>query len=136
MFVLESTYDGAGTVVEVLPLTNDEAAAVGETFKFTGGKLTKASTTTKPAYIGIQKVAAGTGNNVEAIAVRADQVWLADYTSTASPVVPPAVGATHCIDADGLNVDADATADSSSVAGKATIISVDTAKKKCRVKFE
>ena len=49
MFVLESTYDGAGTVVEVLPLTNDEAAAVGETFKFSSGKLTKASASDKPA---------------------------------------------------------------------------------------
>ena len=109
MFVLESTYDGAGTVVEVLPLTNDEAAAVGETFKFTGGKLTKASTTTKPAYIGIQKVAAGTGNNVEAIAVRADQVWLADYTSTANPVVPPAVGSKYALDSNGLNINAAST---------------------------
>ena len=131
MFVLESTYDGAGTVAEVLPLTNDEAAAVGETFKFTSGKLTKASTTTKPAYIGIQKVAAGTGNNVEAIAVRADQVWLADYTSTASPVVPPAVGSKYALDSNGLNINA-ASADGT----PATVISVDTAKKKCRVKFE
>ena len=131
MFVLESTYDGAGTVVEVLPLTNNEAAAVGETFKFASGKLTKASTTTKPAYIGIQKVAAGTGNNVEAIAVRADQVWLADYTSTASPVVPPAVGSKYALDSNGLNINA------ASTNGKpATVISVDTAKKKCRVKFE
>ena len=131
MFVLESTYDGAGTVVEVLPLTNDEAAAVGETFKFSSGKLTKASTTTKPAYIGIQKVAAGTGNNVEAIAVRADQVWLADYTSTASPVVPPAVGSKYALDSNGLNINAASTNGT-----PATVISVDTAKKKCRVKFE
>jgi hypothetical protein len=131
MFVLESTYDGAGTVVEVLPLTNDEAAAVGETFKFSSGKLTKASTTTKPAYIGIQKVAAGTGNNVEAIAVRADQVWLADYTSTASPVVPPAIGSKYALDSNGLNINAASTDGT-----PATVISVDTAKAKCRVKFE
>lgn len=131
MFVLESTYDGAGTVVEVLPLTNNEAAAVGETFKFTSGKLTKASTTTKPAYIGIQKVAAGTGNNVEAIAVRADQVWLADYTSTANPVVPPAVGSKYALDSNGLNINAASTDGT-----PATVISVDTAKAKCRVKFE
>ena len=134
MFVLESTYDGAGTVVEVLPLTNDEAAAVGETFKFSSGKLTKASTSDKPVYIGIQKVAAGTNKTVETIAVRPDQVWLADYVTANTNA--PAVGATHCIDADGLNVDADKTKDISQVAGKATIISVDTAKKKCRVKFE
>lgn len=131
MFVLESTYDGAGTVVEVLPLANEEAAAVGETFKFTSGKLTKASTTTKPAYIGIQKVAAGTGNNVEAIAVRADQVWLADYTSTATPVVAPAVGSKYALDSNGLNINAASTNGT-----PATVISVDTAKKKCRVKFE
>ncbi len=131
MFVLESTYDGAGTIVEVKPLTDNEAVAVGETFKFTGGKLTKASTTTKPAYIGIQKVAAGTGNNVEAIAVRADQVWLADYTSTANPVVPPAVGSKYALDSNGLNINAASTNGT-----PATVISVDTAKAKCRVKFE
>ena len=131
MFVLESTYDGAGTIVEVKPLTDNEAAAVGETFKFTSGKLTKASTTTKPAYIGIQKVAAGAGNNVEAIAVRADQVWLADYTSTANPVVPPAVGSKYALDSSGLNINAASTHGT-----PATVISVDTAKAKCRVKFE
>ena len=131
MFVLESTYDGAGTIVEVKPLTDNQAAAVGETFKFTSGKLTKASTTTKPAYIGIQKVAAGAGNNVEAIAVRADQVWLADYTSTANPVVPPAVGSKYALDSNGLNINAASTDGT-----PATVISVDTAKAKCRVKFE
>lgn len=134
MFVLESTYDGAGTVVEVLPLSTSEAAAVGETFKFSSGKLTKASASDKPAYIGIQKVAAGTNKTVEAISVRQDQVWLADYVTASTNT--PAVGATHCIDGYGLNVDADATADSNSVAGKVFIISVDTAKKKCRCKFE
>ena len=127
MFVLESTYDGAGTIVEVKPLTDNEPAAVGETFKFTSGKLTKASTTTKPAYIGIQKVAAGTGNNVEVIAVRADQVWLADYTSTANPVV----GSKYALDSSGLNINAASTDGT-----PATVISVDTAKAKCRVKFE
>ena len=127
MFVLESTYDGAGTVVEVLPLTNDEAAAVGETFKFSSGKLTKASVSDKPAYIGIQKVVAGASNNVEAIAVRADQVWLADYTSTASPVV----GSKYALDSNGLNINAASTNGT-----PATVISMDTAKKKCRVKFE
>ncbi len=40
MFVLESTYDGAGTIVEIKPLTDSEAAAVGEGFKFSSGKLT------------------------------------------------------------------------------------------------
>jgi hypothetical protein len=134
MFVLESTYDGAGTIVEVKPLTDNEAAAVGEGFKFSSGKLTKASVSDKPAYIGIQKVAAGTNKTVEAISVRQDQVWLADYVTASTNT--PAVGATHCIDANGLKVDADKTKDTSEVAGKATIISVDTAKKKCRVKFE
>ena len=127
MFVLESTYDGAGTVVEVLSLSTDEAAAVGETFKFSSGKLTKASVSDKPAYIGIQKVVAGASNNVEAIAVRADQVWLADYTSTASPVV----GSKYALDSNGLNINAASTNGT-----PATVISVDTAKKKCRVKFE
>ena len=129
MFVLESTYDGAGTVVEVLPFTNSEAAAVGETLKFSSGKLTKAATTSKPAYVGIQKVAAGTNKTVEAIAVRTDQVWVADYVTAATGV--PTVGAKHVLDADGLNIDADTTA-----SGVVTIISVDTAKKKCRCKFE
>lgn len=131
MFVLESTYDGAGTIVEVKPLTDNEAAAVGETFKFSSGKLTKATTTDKPAYIGIQKVASGTNKTVEAIAVRADQVWLADYTSTANPVVPPAVGSKYALDSNGLNINAASTG-----GAPATVISVDTAKAKCRVKFE
>jgi hypothetical protein len=129
MFVLESTYDGAGTIVEVKPLTDNEAAAVGEGFKFGSGKLTKAGTTTKPAYIGIQKVDAGTGNNVEAIAVRADQVWVADYASATTNV--PAVGGKYAMDANSVKVDADTTTN-----GVVTIISVDTAKKKCRCKFE
>ena len=129
MFVLESTYDGAGTVVEVLPLTNGEAAAVGETLKFSSGKATMASTTTKPAYIGIQKVAGGTNKTVEAIAVRADQVWVADYASATTNV--PAVGGKYAMDADSVKVDADTTTN-----GLVTIISVDTANKKCRVKFE
>ena len=127
MFVLESTYDGAGTVVEVLSLSTSEAAVVGEALKFTSGKAAKASTTTKPAYISIQKVAAGANKTVEAIAVRADQVWLADYTSTANP----AVGAKYALDANGLNINAASTDGT-----PATVISVDTAKKKCRVKFE
>ena len=109
MFVLESTYDGAGTVVEVLSLSTSEAAVVGETLKFTSGKAAKASTTTKPAYISIQKVAAGANKTVEAIAVRADQVWLADYTSTANPVVPPAVGSKYALDSNGLNINAAST---------------------------
>lgn len=134
MFVLESTYDGAGTVVEVLLMKDSEAAADGETFKFDTGRLTKASTSDYPDYIGIQKVAAGTSKPVEVIAVRPDQVWLADYVTATTNA--PAVGATHCIDSNGLNVDADATADNSSVAGKAFIVSVDTAKKKCRVRFK
>lgn len=129
MFVLESTYDGAGTIVEVKPLTNSEAAAVGEGFKFSSGKLTKAGATTKPAYIGIQKVEAGTGKNVEAVAVRADQVWVADYVSATTNV--PAVGGKYAMDADSINVDADTTTN-----GVVTIISADTAKKKCRCKFE
>jgi hypothetical protein len=133
MFVLESTYDGAGTVVEVLFMKNNEAAAVGETFKFDTGRLSKASTSDKPVYIGIQNVTAGTSKPVEAVAVRPDQVWLADYVTATTNA--PAVGATHCIDANGLNVDADAVKDTSDVAGKALIVSVDTAKKKCRCRF-
>lgn len=133
MFVLESTYDGAGTVVEVLLMKNNEAAAVGEAFKFDTGRLSEASGSDKPVYIGIQEVAAGTSKPVEVIAVRPDQVWLADYVTASTNA--PAVGATHCIDSNGLNVDADATADTSSVAGKAFIVSVDTAKKKCRCRF-
>jgi hypothetical protein len=133
MFALESTYDGAGTVVEVLLMKDNEAAANGETFKFDTGRLSKASGSDKPVYIGIQEVATGTSKPVEVIAVRPDQVWLADYVTASTNA--PAVGATHCIDSNGLNVDADATADISSVAGKAFIVSVDTAKKKCRCRF-
>jgi len=59
---------------------------------------------------------------------------VADYVTASTNA--PAVGATHCIDSDGLNVDADAVKDASEVAGKAFIVSVDTANKKCRVRFK
>ena len=125
-FRLESTYDGAGTVVDVVPLTDSEAASVGEAVVFSSGKVTKAGATATPQAVVIQNVVAGTGKTVEVVRVRQDQVFLADYVGTATPLV----GAKYAIDATGLNVDADVT-DS----GKVEIVSVDATKKQVRCKF-
>lgn len=127
MFVLESTYDGAGTIIETKTLGTTDTAADGQGFKFSSGKLTKAGATTKPAYISAQKATAG--KSIHCVAVRSDQVWVADYVTATTN--DPVVGTKYAMDSDSLNVNADATEN-----GVVTVISVDTAKKKCRVKFE
>lgn len=130
MFILESTLDGAGTVLKNdILMTNDEAGAKGEAVVVTSGKYTKAAANVKPQYILVRTTAAGTNVANEAVPVRDDQVYLADYV-TASTGVPVAGTKGFRIDATGLNVDADQAS-----GGKVEIISVDTTKKKCRVKF-
>lgn len=123
MFKLESTFDGAGTIIETALMTDSEAGAVGEVMKFALGKLTAAGVDDTPEAILIKKTAAGTGVTTEFIRVRRDQVWLADYTGTA-----PVIGAVYGHDATSLLIDGD-----NSSGGEWIIKSVDTAKGKCRV---
>lgn len=125
-FKLESTYDGAGTVVETGPITDNEAGAVGEVMKWNSGKLTKCGADDPPAAVLIKKTDAGTGVETEFVRVRRDQVWLADYTGN-----DPVVGALYGFDATGLLIDGGNTS-----GGEALIISVDTANDTCRVKFQ
>lgn len=125
-FKLESTYDGAGTIVETGPITDAEAGAVGEVMKWASGKLTKAGVDDPPQAVLSKKTAAGTGVETEYVRVRRDQVWLADYTGT-----DPVVGTLYGFDATGLLIDGD-----NSSGGEALIISADTANDKCRVKFQ
>lgn len=121
MFKLESTFDGAGTIIETALMTDNEAGAVGEVMKFALGKLTKAGADDTPEAILIKKTAAGTGVATEFVRVRRDQVWLADYTGTA-----PAVGTVYGLDSTGLLID---TANTEN--GDWKVISVDGTK--CRV---
>jgi len=125
-FRLESTYDGAGTIVETVNLTDSEAASVGEAMVFAAGKVTKCATTAAPQAIAIEAVTAGTNNDVDVILVRRDQVFLADYIGIA-----PVVGTkSYVMDPTGLLVNGSTTG------GKVEIVSVDTANTKCRVKFD
>lgn len=121
MFKLESTFDGAGTIIETALMTDSEAGAVGKVMKFVSGKLTAAGADDTPEAILIKKTAAGTGVTTEFIRVRRDQVWLADYTGTA-----PAVGTVYGLDATGLLIDT-----SNTDGGDWKVISVDGTK--CRV---
>ncbi len=126
MFVLESTLDGAGTIVETGLMTNSEAGANGEAVKFSSGKLTKCDVDDAPQAILIKTTSSGTNVVTEFIRIRRDQIWLADYTGTA-PVV--GVG-TYGFDSTAKRVDGDNTS-----GGEIEIVSVDTTKSKCRVKF-
>ena len=128
MFVLESTYDGAGTIVEnSILMTDSESGAMGEAVVVTAGRLTKAAATAAPQYILKKKTVAGFDVATEYIKTREDQVFLADYTGAA-----PTVGAkVYRIDSTGLKVDGD-----QSSGGKVIILSVDTAKTKCRISFD
>ena len=121
MFKLESTFDGAGTIIETALMTDNEAGAVGEVVKFSSGKLTKAGADDLPEGVLIKATKAGTSVTTEFIRVRRDQVWLADYTGTA-----PAVGTVCGLDATGLLID---TANTDG--GDWKVISVDGTK--CRV---
>ena len=127
MFILESTYDGAGTIVEnTLLMTDAEAGARGEAMVAASGKLTKCGATAIPQYVLNKTTAAGTSVAQEYISVREDQIFLADYTGTA-----PVVGTKgYQIDATGLLVNG-----ALSTGGQVEIVSVDTTKSKCRVKF-
>ena len=122
MFILESTYDGAGTIVET-GIIDNEAGAVGEVVKIASGKLTKCGADDTPAGVLIKATPSGTNLETEFIRVRRDQVWLADYTGTA-----PVVGAVYGIDSNALLIDTN-NADG----GNWEVVSVDTAKAKCRV---
>jgi hypothetical protein len=123
MFILESTYDGAGTIPETAGITDSEAGAVGEVMKFSSGKLTKAGADDAPEAVLIKATGAGTGVTTEFIRVRRDQVFVADYTGTA-----PVVGAAYGHDSTALLIDGDNTS-----GGEWIVKSVDTTKTKCRV---
>lgn len=127
MFKLESTLDGAGTVIFGAFMTDSEAGADGEAVVFSGGRLTKCAASSAPQGILIKDTDAGTDVETEYVPVRRDQIFLADYSGTA-----PVVGTkTYQLTADGLSVDGN-----TSTGGKVEIVSVDTSAGKCRVKFD
>lgn len=134
MFLLESTFDGAGTIVEnAILMTDAEAGAAGEMVTVSGtGKLTKAAVTALPNAFLIKTTAAGTSVATEYVRVRTEeQIFLADFVNTAANLYVGAKGV--CLDATGLNVDAGVGAITSG--GKIEILWFDSVKKKARVRF-
>ncbi len=134
MIKLESTLDGAGTIVENdILMTDSEAGAVGEAVVATSGRLTKAAATVAPTFILTKKTTAGTNVATEYVRVREDQVFTADITGTAgAAAVAAAIGSKAVrIDSNGTGIDSDQL-----TGGKVIIMSVDTAKSKARIKFD
>lgn len=131
MFILESTYDGVGTLIETqYQMTNSEAGAYGQAAVLTAGRLTKAGATVTPQFILIKATTAGTNVATECIRIRNDQVWLADVSGTATiSAINPGIK-TATISTDGLTINSDLLA-----TGLAEVVSKDTAKNKVRVRF-
>lgn len=127
-FRLESTDDGAGTLIEsAILMTDSEAGVDGEAVVVTTGRLTKAGAAVAPTHILAQDSVAGTDVATSYIPVRRDQRFLADYTGTA-PVVGTRV---YQMDSTGLLVNG-----ASATGGKIEILSVDTTNTQCRVRFD
>lgn len=121
MFVLESTLDGAGTIVK-REVTGGPVAD-GQALKFSNGAVVKASGTDKPECISIQ-AQPGTGKEVETVAVREDQVWVTDCAGSQNR------GEKYTINTDGGGIT------TTTASGVATVDSVDPVAKKCRVRFK
>ena len=127
MFRKVGTLDGAGEIVRNdLYLTDSEALVEGAMYVVTTGRLTLAAGTVKPQYIGRTAIVSGTDVLAEVAYVREDDIFEADYESTA-PVVGTKV---YQMDATGLLV-----AGGSATGGKVEILTTDTTAVKCRVKF-
>ena len=133
MIILESTYDGAGTIIEnALLMTNAEAGAAGEATTITSQRLTKTAIASSPDVILIKTTAAGTNIATEYIRVRhSNQIFVADVTGTIANL---AVGLKDVkLDVTGANIDAGTV--SVTTGGKIEILSIDTSKSKARIKF-
>lgn len=132
MFILESTDDGAGTIVrnDIL-MTDSEAGLYGEGVVATSGRLTKVAATAAPQMILKKATAASTNVATEYVDVRRDQIWLADITNGAASLVAAVIGSKAVrVDAAGTGIDAGAL-----TGGACEIISVDTVTSKARVRF-
>jgi len=137
MIVLESSYDGSGTITDNKILMADaEAGAQGEAVIATAGRLTKSAVTSLPQFILIGNTAAGVNVKTNYIRVREDQVWLADIAGVGTvaanaALVLAAIGTqVACLDVTGTKVDSALL-----TTGKVEIVSVDTVKGKARIKF-
>jgi len=132
-FILESTDDGAATIVRnEIPMTDSEAGLYGEGVVATTAALTKVAATAAPQFILKKATAAGTGVATEYVAVRRDQIWLADITNGAASLVAAVIGNKVIrVNAAGTGIDAGAL-----TGGKCEIISVDTVTSKARVRFD
>jgi hypothetical protein len=131
MFILESSLDGAGTIItNQILVKNTEAVANGEALVAASGRLTKCTATGVPQFVAAQTVAAGTDKQIDYIVVRREQTYLADISGSAATLAGAVGTKTACITADGLAVDAAAL-----TGGNVEVVSVDTVKNKARVRF-
>lgn len=131
MFILESSLDGAGTIItDSYQATNAEAIANGEALVATSGRLTKCAATAVPQFIAAQTIAGSTNKNIDVIVVRRDQTFLADISGSAATLAAAVGTKTVQIDATGLMVNAALL-----TGGNVEIVSVDTVKNKARVRF-
>lgn len=131
MFTLESSLDGAGTIIsDRILMTNSEAVTNGEALVATAGRLTKCGATAVPQFISSQTKAAGTDSQISYIPVRRDQTFLADISGSAATLAGVIGSKTVSISSDGLKVDAAAL-----TGGCCEIVSVDISKNKARIRF-
>lgn len=128
--LLESVLDGACTIVEsTFYMNTGEAGTRGEVVVASAGKLTKCAATGTPQYLLTNSPAAGA--QAQHIAIRRDQIFVADIAGTASLVAAVVGQKTVCLDSTATKIDAAAL-----TGGKCEIVSVDTVKGKARIKFD
>lgn len=119
-----------GNVPEILHVdaTASEAFVVGEALTITSGKVTKASGTTAPKYISVEKKTAVSGDKLSVYLVEPNQEYETDLTAAGTLVV----GTKVTISSDGLGVTATTTS------GVATVVEAEgaTVGSKVLVRFE
>lgn len=105
-FVPVKSMDGASDPFEYGLMTNSEAVVLGETLKYTSGRLTKASGTDTPEVIAL--ASAGAGTDVRIPFVRLDDQREFEVKSSAT-VAATLIGSKVTIGSDGLTVTATTT---------------------------
>jgi hypothetical protein len=105
-FIPVKSMDGASDPFEYGLMTDSEAVVLGETLKYTSGRLTKASGTDTPEVVALASADAGT--NVRIPFVRLDDQREFEVKSSAT-VAATLIGSKVTIGTDGLTVTATTT---------------------------
>lgn len=127
---IHNDYGAPPTRITHILCTNSEAFTAGEAVKLVNGRWTKASGADVPAGIITHNVTAGTDKEAEVQLIREGDVFEAPYEGTPAGGFVPGANAV-ALDTDGLAVD------SATVTGGAiAILSVNTDKATCQLKFK